>query len=456
MRSGLIVTGLVMALAAGIGAALWQPMTSDEDTDASSAYILMDGDLDQAEAGAESSSAAPAIPSVPDVPPEADEEPAPPTPPTQASPTTDRRRSESTFGQARGFRDALQQLGLTREECTELETALDGVLDFRRCRPEDRIIIERNSRGMISLFEYHGNAVEYVRVRRQGNDRLHGRLVRRPTTTRQLRIGGVVRTSLGDALRHAGLARQVVGEFIEAFDGRINFTSDTRAGDTFRIIVDEERLDGRLLRYGTVHALEYQGQRTGTKRSFWYSPRDRTAEFHDEEGRPIYGRWLRTPCRYDRISSPFNPRRMHPILNRVMPHLGVDYAAATGTTVWAAAGGTVTWAAERGANGNLVSIEHADGYSTHYAHLNRISSGIRRGVEVTQRQTIGQVGSTGRSTGPHLHFGLKLRNRFVDPLPEINGPGRPMPQPDLRRYLRHIRELGRTLERISTSSAAPD
>ena len=139
---------------------------------------------------------------------------------------------------------------------------------------------------------------------------------------------------------------------------------------------------------------------------------------------------------------------MHPILRRVVPHNGVDYAASTGTPVWAAAEGTVTFAGVRGANGNLVSIEHADGYSTHYAHLHRITPGITRGVEVQQRQRIGQVGSTGRSTGPHLHFGLKRRGRFIDPIPEINGPGRPMPAPDLRRYRVHMQGLLRALSAI--------
>jgi len=462
--AGLALAGLLLVTASVIGLVYFEPDRASSGASAETGESAADaGEMDEmgtspaepvsGEPTAEAPRPAPEPraespePEEPSVPPSAPE--LVPVPASDPSAT----RQETSFGQARGFRDALQRFGFTREEASELEGALEGVLDFRRCRPEDRMILERNARGQLTTFEYHNNSVEYVLVRRRRDGSLRARQVERPTQTRRLEVGGTVQTSLGDALREAGLARRVVGEFIEAFDGRINFTADTRAGDTFRIIVNEERLDGRFLRYGTVHALEYNGQRTGQKRAFWFEPRGRTAEFHDEEGRPVYGRWLRTPCRYDRISSPFDPRRVHPILNRVMPHNGVDYAAATGTTVWAAADGTVTWAGERGANGNLVSIEHADGYSTHYAHLHRIASGIERGTVVQQRQTIGQVGSTGRSTGPHLHFGLKLRGRFIDPLPEINGPGRPMPAPDLRRYQRHIRTLGQALDRISPGSS---
>src|SRR5690606_30707078 len=158
------------------------------------------------------------------------------------------------------------------------------------------------------------------------------------------------------------------------------------------------------------------------------------------------------------ISSPFDPRRMHPVLRRIHPHNGVDYAAGTGTPVWAAAEGTVTFVGPRGANGNLVSLRHANGYESHYAHLSRFASGLSRGDAVTQRQVIGYVGSTGRSTGPHLHFGLKRNGRFVDPQAELNGPGRMMPAAFLGRYRGLVRQLRTELEAIpvgGSSAAAP-
>jgi len=183
-----------------------------------------------------------------------------------------------------------------------------------------------------------------------------------------------------------------------------------------------------------VHALEYDGQRTGKVQAFYYTASNSTGQFYDDTGRAMQGGWLRTPLRYERLSSGFNPRRFHPILKRTMPHLGVDYAAATGTPVWAAADGRVIFAGRKGANGNLIIIRHGGGFETAYAHLLRIKSGIRPGTFVKQRELIGFVGSTGRSTGPHLHFGLKKYNRSIDPLAELNGPGLRMAARDLPSY----------------------
>jgi murein DD-endopeptidase MepM/ murein hydrolase activator NlpD len=243
-----------------------------------------------------------------------------------------------------------------------------------------------------------------------------------------------VETSIGDGLVGIGLPAGLATFFVEAFEGQVNFALQARKGDVFRIIVDEERVDGEFLRYGRVHALEYDGQRTGKVQAFYYQAGNTQGQFYDDSGRAMQGGWLRTPLRYDRLSSGYNPRRFHPILKRRVPHLGVDYAASTGTPVWAAADGRVTFAGRKGPNGNLVVIRHGRGFETAYAHLHRIKGGIRPGTLVKQRELIGFVGSTGRSTGPHLHFGLKKYTRSLDPLTELNGPGLRMAARDLPSY----------------------
>ncbi|MEM9191037.1 MAG: M23 family metallopeptidase [Myxococcota bacterium] len=361
------------------------------------------------------------------------------------------------FGQARGFRDAIVRAGVDGEQYGELETALRDVMDFRRCRPEDRMVFERDSAGHLVLFEYRGgSATEYYRARRNGTGTLVGERVEIPVETTRIARGGVVQSSLGEAIVDLGFRRSLVGTFVSVFERKANFTTDARSGDTFRLIVEEQRINGNFHRYGEILAMQYNGQRTGTLYAFWYEPsRSDRGDYYDETGRSMHGGWLRTPLRYDRISSPFNPRRMHPILRRIVPHNGVDYAAGTGTPVWAAASGTVTFAGFKGANGNLVSIRHADNYSSHYAHLHRIERGIRNGTNVDQRQLIGYVGTTGRSTGPHLHFGLKRNGMFVDPLEVINGPGRMMSPGLLGPYRTHVRRLTNQLERIDTGAADP-
>jgi len=357
------------------------------------------------------------------------------------------------FGQSPGFRPALVQAGCTGTEADALIAALDDVMDFRRCRPSHQMVIERDLDGHLSRFEYQASNTQIYEAHLDDEGTLVGSQVEVPIETVRVLRGGTVTASLGAALEAADLGRSLVGVFVETFEREVSFNTHTRAGDTFRIIVDEERVAGEFLRYGTVHALEVRGQRLGEHQAFWYESREGRGEFYDPTGRAVHGGWLRTPLRYDHISSPFDPRRMHPILRRIVPHNGVDYAAGTGTPVWAAADGTVSFIGPRGANGNLVSLRHANGFETHYAHLHRFASGLSRGDEVAQRRVIGFVGTTGRSTGPHLHFGLKRNGRFVDPQAELNGPGRMMGGGHLGRYRRLVRALQAEIAEIPVTAS---
>jgi murein DD-endopeptidase MepM/ murein hydrolase activator NlpD len=380
-----------------------------------------------------------------------DDGPPPPPPEPEPEPVEEEQpggegtRVSRPFGQARGFRPALTALGCSGAEADALIGALEGVMDFRRCRPDHELIVERDASGRLERFEYRAGVTQIYEVVRDLTGELTGRQVEVPVEV--VRIGriGTVQTSLGAALDAAGLGRTLVGIFVETFEGAIDFNTRTRAGDTFRVLVDERRVNGELLEYGTVHAITYQGARAGEHEAFWYAPREDLAEFYGADGRALHGGWLRTPLRFDHISSPFDPRRLHPILRRIHPHNGVDYAAGTGTPVWAAAAGTVTFVGRRGANGNLISLRHPDGYETFYAHLSRFARGLERGDEVEQRQVIGYVGSTGRSTGPHLHFGLKRHGRFIDPQSELNGPGRMLPPAFRGPFRRRVRELREAL-----------
>lgn len=352
------------------------------------------------------------------------------------------------FGKAKSFRQAMLGAGLSPNESSELEIALNGVLDFRRCRETDTFVAQRDSHGRLVHFEYHASALEYVVAERGDDGKLRARKIERPIERRRLAAGGIIRTSLGDAVEEAGLRRGIVGLFVEAFNGRADFHRDTREGDTFRILVEEERLEGEFRGYGRALALEYRGRKTGLLRAFLRTTDEDESEYYDENGNPLSGSVLAVPCRYDMVSSPFNPRRMHPVLRRIAPHNGTDFAAPTGTPVVAAADGVVTWSGPKGPNGNLVSIRHNNGYVTHYAHLHRIERGIKVGVTVKRRQRIGQVGTTGRSTGPHLHFGVQKNGAFVDPMKVLNEPGPRLRGKALSDYQAHVRKLVRQLEGI--------
>jgi len=141
--------------------------------------------------------------------------------------------------------------------------------------------------------------------------------------------------------------------------------------------------------------------------------------YYDEKGTQIESMLLARPVKNARISSRFTKRRFHPILKRWKAHLGIDYAARRGTPIVAASNGKIIYAARMGAYGNLIKIRHKDGYETRYAHMKSFRRGMKRGKRIKKGQTIGYVGTTGRSTGPHLHFELRKNGRAINPAKRI-------------------------------------
>ena len=199
--------------------------------------------------------------------------------------------------------------------------------------------------------------------------------------------------------------------FVSSFKHSLNFKNDIRKGDQLVMIYEQKYRLGEPFSMPTLKVAMIEMRH---KKHFIYLNDD--GRYYDEKAHEVEGFLLARPVRGARISSYFTKRRWHPVLHKWKAHLGVDYAARRGTPVIAAGRGVVIWASRMGSYGNLVKIRHADGYETRYAHLKSFRRGIRRGKRVKKGQTIGYVGSTGRSTGPHLHFELRKRGRAINPL----------------------------------------
>jgi len=364
-----------------------------------------------------------------------------------------RQRIVRRFGKARGFSDALHAAGASVEESNAIIAALDTLVNFRRCRPEHEFVFDRDQNNQLIQFEYHVSTTEIYRATLSKEGKLKGEAVDVPIEKRRLSKGGYISKSLRQALEVVGLGGSFAGTYVEVFEGHIDFKKDARAGDSFKAILDHEYVGGSYLGVGTVYALEYRSQRKGKLQAFWYEFKKGKGDYYNANGRTMQGGWLRTPVQYDHISSKFNPRRRHPILKRIMPHYGIDYAALPGTPVKAAADGTIGYAGFKGANGNLVVINHSNGYQTFYAHLLRIAHGVRSRVKVEQRQVIGSVGSTGLSTGPHLHFAVKRAGRFIDPATQLNGPGKPLPASEEPKFRRTKQRLIKELKKVQLAAA---
>ena len=306
--------------------------------------------------------------------------------------------------------------GLTPPEADQVIRAIGDKLDMRSIRVGQKYRAHFDDAGTLTEFEFHVSRVEMIRVSRGEDGALVAEKVAAETKLERVELGGTIESSLYATMKAAGEDTSLVAFFVDVFAYDLNFYIDTHAGDTYRMIVEKEYLNGEFLRYGKVLAAEYSGK-AGTYRAFyWTPPGSGEGRYFDEKGQSVEKTFLKTPLKYARISSGFNPRRMHPILHVRRGHFGVDYAAPTGTPVWAAAAGKITYRGKRGGAGNCVIIKHDNGYQTTYMHLSKFRKGQAVGHRVRPKDVIGYVGMTGLATGPHLHFSVKHKNRYIDPL----------------------------------------
>ena len=205
----------------------------------------------------------------------------------------------------------------------------------------------------------------------------------------------------------------LVGEFLNAYKNSVNFRSILK-NDKLAIIYERKYRLGKPLKNASIKAAVVE-----INKKPHYIFRFNNGRYYNKEGKEIQGFLLQTPVAGARISSRFSLGRKHPILGTIRPHYAVDYAAPKGTPIVAAADGVVIFAGKRGGYGNLIEIRHENNLKTLYAHMNSFATGMRTGKKVKRGQMIGRVGSTGLSTGPHLHFGLYRNNVPINPLSSV-------------------------------------
>jgi murein DD-endopeptidase MepM/ murein hydrolase activator NlpD len=256
-----------------------------------------------------------------------------------------------------------------------------------------------------------------------------------PVTTDTIMVAGEIERELWSAVvGHPELDHmpqqdraQILHLFDRVYQWQVDFSRQIRPGDSFRLVFEREvRPDGSM-RSARILTAELVNARRPLYAVWFDLHEDGVGGYYDLDGESLRRAFLRAPLEFRRISSRFNRNRMHPVLNRRRPHIGVDYAANTGTPVMSTADGVVTKRRWDGGYGNLVEIRHANGYMTRYAHLNGFSSSVREGTRVTQGQVVGYVGMTGLATGPHLHYEMHRHGSAVDPLTVDIPSGDPIP-----------------------------
>jgi murein DD-endopeptidase MepM/ murein hydrolase activator NlpD len=225
-----------------------------------------------------------------------------------------------------------------------------------------------------------------------------------------------IESSLFAAGQKAGMnSRTIMTLANQIFGWDIDFALDIREGDEFGVLYEQKFQDGGYVTDGRVLAAEFVNQGK-THRAVWFESKDGEVEgYFTPEGKGMRKAFLRAPLDFTRISSVFNPRRVHPLSGRVRAHKGVDYAAPTGTPIFAAGDGRIEFAGRKGGYGNAVIIDHGRGITTLYGHMSRFGKAARGGRAVKQGELIGYVGSTGASTGPHLHYEYRVKGVHKDP-----------------------------------------
>lgn len=303
-----------------------------------------------------------------------------------------------------------------------------GLFDMRRLLPGETIELEIDAAGRLRRLVYR-KGPDRIYVIEGDEYALTSRRTGLPYDTYLRRYGGVVTSTVDEALRASGADPAVIVHLAEIFASDIDFLTEPRAGDQVSVLVEEKHYQGELLGPGSVRFATYEGKHTRQTAVRFGENDDEpkgAAGYYTPSGQSLVRAFLRSPLNYRGISSRFTQRRFHPILRVWRPHLGIDYAAPSGTPVVSIGDGVVEFAGWNKGFGRQLRIRHDGSYASCYGHLSRISKGLRPGVRVERGEVIGAVGSTGLSTGPHLDFRIQRDGVYIDPHAIKNPPAAPI------------------------------
>ncbi len=316
-----------------------------------------------------------------------------------------------------------EQAGLGYSDVLQILDLGDEARRLERIRPGETLVLMTDEEEQFAGLKYEINAESELNIFRQTGDDLVAEINQLPSETREVAVGGRIKGSLYQSAIATGVPPAQIMQLAEVFGWKVDFLRDVRNGDQFKLIYEVREREGETLGTGNLMAAEFITGGQSIKAVRYTSP-DGTAGYYEPDGSSLERGFLRHPVEFSRISSNFNPNRLHPIHNTVRPHNGVDLAAPTGTPVKSAAAGHVTFVGWKHGYGKVVEVRHDSKTETLYAHMSGFKANLKRGASVDKGATIGFVGMTGAATGPHLHYEFKVNGKPLDPvkvdLPEAN------------------------------------
>ena len=243
-------------------------------------------------------------------------------------------------------------------------------------------------------------------------------------------------SNMFQAVADAGEGPNLAVSLADIFGWEVDFIKSIREGDTFRVLVEKRYQEGEFRRYGPILAARFNNQ--GKEYEAFYYKESDGAQFFTRSGDSMKRAFLKAPLSFTRISSGYNLRRLHPIFKEVRPHPAIDYAAPAGTPVKAIGNGTVSYAGWGKGAGKHIVLRHSNGYESIYMHLSGFAKGVKNKARVQQGQTIGYVGSTGYSTGPHLDFRIKQGGKYINPATVTSPRSDPVSKGRLADFKEHV------------------
>ena len=314
----------------------------------------------------------------------------------------------------RSFITAMNEKGVPKDQAYRILKAFDGIKTFDKLGKNDKFIVALDKKdNSIKGFEYVVSPLEVLQAR-EIDGRLVASVLDMKIAEEEVSGSFYVGKNLTKSIEWGGFEPDLVRVIDEAFAGKMSSESLAEGG-TVRVVATETTALGDFVKYKGIVAIEYHppDPAAAPVRAYTYTGAGAKGYF-DEKGRQPDGSGWASPVPGAPVTSKFNPKRMHPVLKRIQPHNGTDYGAPTGTPIYSVFRGKLTHVGNAGPCGNMVAIKHPNGIESGYCHMSKIAPGLKVGMNVGTRQVIGQVGTTGRSTGPHLHFWTKRDGKFFD------------------------------------------
>lgn len=319
--------------------------------------------------------------------------------------------------------NVLVACGISPTEVLSLTQSFKGLFDFRKSRPQDEYQLSLTPQKKLQKLTYKSGPIDQYVAVRTGNGAF--RTYRREVSLQKETVARTftIESSLYQAVTAQGESGPLAAAFVDIFSWDIDFYLYPRKGDRISILFEKYSLDGRFIKYGNILAAQYIGS-SRTFSAFYFND-GRGPGYYDENGVPLRKMFLRVPVKFGVRTSSYAVRRFHPISKKYRRHTGIDYGAPHGTKIFATASGTVEFAGRRGGYGKLMVIRHPNGYKTFYGHCSRLL--VKKGTYVEQGQAIARVGRTGRATGPHVHYEVRINGNPVNPNRLKSTKGAPLP-----------------------------